>query len=202
MTTKTVRRRGRPRRFDPEEGVAVAQRLFLAQGYDAVGVADLTEALGINPPSFYAAYGSKAELFKRALNRYSETGGVPLMAILQPGRPVAEALSEVLKDAAEKYTANNGSGGCLAIEGTKCNDMDARSAALTLTSAARSTICRFIAATHPDVAESTADYMVAVMSGLSAVAREGYGSHRVIQIAELAATALIGKLTDQQGENY
>lgn len=197
-----MRGRGRPRRFDPEEGVAIAQRMFLARGYDAVGVADLTEALGINPPSFYAAYGSKSELFKRALNRYSETDGVPLMAILKPGRPVAEALSEVLKDAAKKYTANSGSGGCLAIEGTKCNDIDARSAALTLTSAARDTICRFIAATHPDVAELTADYMVAVMSGLSALAREGYGSNRVIQIAELASTALIGKLKDQHGENF
>ncbi|WP_117195573.1 TetR/AcrR family transcriptional regulator [Rhizobium terrae] len=202
MTTQIARRRGRPRRFDPDEGVAIAQRLFLAQGYDAVGVADLTEALGINPPSFYAAYGSKAELFKRTLNRYSETDGVPLMEILQPGRPAAEALSEVLKDAAKKYTANSGSGGCLAIEGTKCNDMDARTAALILTSAARNTIYRFIAATHPDVAELMADYMVTVMSGLSAAARQGYGSARVIQIAALAATALTGKLTDQQAENF
>lgn len=202
MTTKIARGRGRPRRFDPEEGVATAQRMFLAQGYDAVGVADLTEALGINPPSFYAAYGSKAELFKRALNRYSETDGVPLKEILQPGRPAVEVLSEILKDAAKKYTSNSGSGGCLAIEGTKCNDIDARAAALTLTSAARDTIYRFIAATHPDVAELMADYMVAVMSGLSAVAREGYDPARVIRIAALAATALAGKLTDQQAENF
>lgn len=52
------------------------------------------------------------------------------------------------------------------------------------------------------VAELIADYMVAVMSGLSAVAREGYDPARVIRIAALAATALTGKLTDQQAENF
>ncbi|TDK28817.1 TetR/AcrR family transcriptional regulator, partial [Rhizobium deserti] len=59
-TTKNIRPRGRPRRFDPDQGIAVAQRLFHARGYDAVSVADLTDALGINPPSLYSAYGSKA----------------------------------------------------------------------------------------------------------------------------------------------
>src|SRR6218665_82045 len=48
--------------FDREQGVEIAQKLFHARGYDAVGAADLTAALGIVPPSLYAAYGSKAEL--------------------------------------------------------------------------------------------------------------------------------------------
>lgn len=49
--------RGRRRTVDaavaaPDEAGAIAQQLCLARGYDAVGVADVTEALGINPPSF------------------------------------------------------------------------------------------------------------------------------------------------------
>ncbi|WP_161974342.1 TetR/AcrR family transcriptional regulator, partial [Rhizobium deserti] len=113
----------------------------------------LTDALGINPPSLYSAYGSKAELFARTLRHYTETQGVPLGEILQPGRPVAEVLSAVLEDAANKYTAHPGSGGCLAIEGTRCNDVDARNAARNLTSAARDVIYRFVAETHPDLAD-------------------------------------------------
>ncbi|RYH08486.1 MAG: TetR family transcriptional regulator, partial [Alphaproteobacteria bacterium] len=48
MTTNSSRLRGRPRGFDPEQAVATAQRLFHARGYDAVSIADLTAALGIN----------------------------------------------------------------------------------------------------------------------------------------------------------
>ena len=51
--------RGRPRGFDFERALAVAQALFHDKGYDAVGVAELTEAIGINPPSFYAASGAR-----------------------------------------------------------------------------------------------------------------------------------------------
>jgi AcrR family transcriptional regulator len=40
---------------------------------DAVGVAELGEGLGIIPPSFYAAFGSKAGLLERALKRYQES---------------------------------------------------------------------------------------------------------------------------------
>ena len=68
-TTKKAGPRGRPRRFDPNDGVATAQQIFHAHGYDAVSVADVTQALGINPPSFYAAFGSKAGLYARVLDR-------------------------------------------------------------------------------------------------------------------------------------
>ena len=57
--TKNIRSRGRPRRFDPDQAVATAKQLFHARGFDAVGVAEITSVLGINPPSFYAAFGSK-----------------------------------------------------------------------------------------------------------------------------------------------
>ncbi|EBS2214731.1 TetR/AcrR family transcriptional regulator, partial [Salmonella enterica subsp. enterica serovar Newport] len=54
MTTKYSRTPGRPRQFDPEQAIETAQHLFHSRGYDAVSVADLTKAFGINPPSFYA----------------------------------------------------------------------------------------------------------------------------------------------------
>ena len=55
--------RGRPRGFDPETALAVGQRMFHAHGYEGVGLAALTDALGIKPPSFYMAFGSKAGFF-------------------------------------------------------------------------------------------------------------------------------------------
>lgn len=190
IDTNISRPRGRPRRFDPEQAVATAQRLFHARGYDAVSVADITEALGINPPSFYAAFGSKAALYARTLCRYTGTEGIPLAEILRPGRPVAEALSAVLEESARRYGANPAAAGCLVIEGARCNDPDARNAARVLTAAAEDTIRRFVAATHPEAAGRLADYVVTVMVGLSTIAREGYGLDRLLATARVASLAL------------
>ena len=205
-----ARPRGRPRRFDPDQAVATAQQLFRARGYDAVGVADITQALGINPPSFYAAFGSKAGLYARVLCRYSADEGVPLEKILRPGRPVAEALGAVLEDAARRYAANPAPAGipattapgtadpgtaepragCLALEGARCNDPEAREAARALTTAGADRIRRFVAETHPEAAERLTDYVVTLMAGLSTMAREGHGPDRLLATARLAARAL------------
>ena len=69
--TKISGSRGRPRSFDLDQAIDIAMKLFHARGYDAVGVAELVAALGIKPPSFYAAFGSKAGLLERALERYA-----------------------------------------------------------------------------------------------------------------------------------
>lgn len=168
----------------------MAQGLFHARGYDAVSVADLTEALGIKPPSFYAAFGSKAGLYARILDRYNGTDGIPLGEILTPGRPVTEALGAVLDEAARRYASCADARGCLAIEGARCNDPDARQAARNLTSAGEAAIRQFVADTHPDAAERLADYVVTVMIGLSAMAREGHGLDRLRGTAALAAKAI------------
>lgn len=190
MTTNSPRPRGRPRRFDPDQAVATAQRLFHARGYDAVSVADLTAALGINPPSFYAAFGSKAGLYARILARYGADGALPLAEILRPGRPVAEALGALLEEAARRYAAEPSAAGCLVIEGARCQDAEARQAARAVAADAEDALRRFVAATHPDQAGRLADYVIAVMTGLSALAREGHGPDRLLATARLAGLAL------------
>src|SRR5690606_26423582 len=126
--------------FDPEQAVAAAQHLFHARGYDAVSIADLTDALGINPPSLYAAFGSKGGLYRRVLDRYGETDAIPLPELLRPDRPVAVSLAAVLEDAARRYAADPTAAGCLVLEGTGCNDSEAREAARIAHRAAEDTI--------------------------------------------------------------
>jgi AcrR family transcriptional regulator len=63
---------GRPREFDVEQALDRALEVFWRQGYEGASIAELTAAMGINPPSLYAAFGNKAELFCKALNRYVE----------------------------------------------------------------------------------------------------------------------------------
>lgn len=188
--THSPRPRGRPRLFDPEQAVATAQRLFHARGYDAVSVADVTDALGINPPSFYAAFGNKAGLYERVLDRYADTGSVPLPELLRPDRPVAESLAAVLEAAARRYAADPVATGCLVLEGTRCNDDEAREAARVVHLAAEDMIRRYIAARHPDEAERLTDFVSTTMTGLSAKARHGHSLDQLLATANLAGLAI------------
>jgi TetR/AcrR family transcriptional repressor for divergent bdcA len=189
-TTKRVPARGRPRRFDRDEAIATAQQLFHARGYDAVSVAQLTEALGINPPSFYAAFGNKAGLYAQILERWAGTGAIPLHDILQPDRPVAESLAAVLEEAARRYAANPEAGGCLVIEGTRCNDPEAREAATALNEAGERLIRDYIALRHPEEAAQIADFVSTTLSGLSAKARNGHDLDRLLATVRLAILAV------------
>lgn len=187
--TKKRRPPGRPRQFDAEQAIETAQRLFHAQGYDAVGVSDLTQALGINPPSLYAQFGSKLGLYARALERYAGRGAIPYEQILRADRPVAEALEELLEEAARRYAADGGAG-CMVLEGTHCNDPHARELACRYNAAAEEVVRAYVAARHPKVAATVADYVSTTMSGLSAKARNGYDQERLLATARLAAAAV------------
>lgn len=193
-STKKLKARGRPRRFDLQEAVVTAQTLFHERGYDAVSVSDITKALGINPPSFYAAFASKAGLYARVLNHWSETEAIPLARILREDRPVAEALGHLLDEAARRYSGVSGATGCLVIEGTRCNDRDARGAACTYNQTAESAIRDYIAARHPEAADRVTDFVSTTMSGLSAKARDGYSLDQLLASARLASAALASAL--------
>jgi TetR/AcrR family transcriptional repressor for divergent bdcA len=196
MTTDKPRGRGRPRRFDPDEAVATAQQLFHARGYDAVSVADVTDALGINPPSFYAAFGSKAGLYARVLERYNAGSAIPLASLLRDDRSAAECLAAVLEEAARYYAADSVAAGCLVLEGVRCNDREAREAARAYNLAAEGVIRDYIARRHPEEAERLTDFVSTTMSGLSAKARNGHSLDQLLATARLAGLALGQALPD------
>jgi AcrR family transcriptional regulator len=81
---KTKGMLGRPRGFDTEKALDCAMHIFWRKGYVATTLTDLTAAMGINRPSFYAAFGSKEALFRTALGRY----------FAGPSRYLEEALRE------------------------------------------------------------------------------------------------------------
>lgn len=185
-----VSQRGRPRKFDLDEALVIAQRLFHEKGYDAVSLADLTKALGINPPSFYTAFGSKAQLYARVLDRYAATGAIPLKQIMESGRPLADTLAEVLVQAARYYATDAAATGCMVLEGTRCNDPEARGVATGFHRAAQEFIRNTIAQRYPQEADQVADFVCTTMAGLSASARHGQGLDRLVSTARLAGKAL------------
>ena len=195
--TKNNRPRGRPRRFDPEQGIAVAQQLFHGRGYDAVSVADITTALGVNPPSFYAAFGSKLGLYGRVLNRYAATEAIPLAELLRADEPVAACLTAVLEDAARRYAGNPDATGCMVVEGVRSDDPDARAAACVFQRGAEEAILDYVAARHPDKAGEVTDFVGATMTGMSARARTGLSLDRLMAIARIAGQAIAQTIDGQ-----
>ena len=61
---------GRPREFDPDVVLETVMGLFWEHGFEGVSISDLTDATGINRRSLYAEFGSKDQLFRRAVQRY------------------------------------------------------------------------------------------------------------------------------------
>lgn len=108
--------RGRPRSFDVDEALDTALELFWQHGYEGTSVAMLTEAMGINMPSLYAAFGNKEELFKKVLDRYIEEPASYLPKALQA--PTAREAAEALFAGAINMVMNRSHpDGCLLVQG-------------------------------------------------------------------------------------
>jgi TetR/AcrR family transcriptional regulator, repressor for divergent bdcA len=195
VTDTKIRARGRPRGFDPEAGVIAGERLFHAHGYDGIGIAALTEALGIRPPSFYSAYGSKIAFFERVLNGYAAKQ-LPLADLLRDGRAPADALADLLAQAAEAYAADPERRGCLVLEAVHGTDAESVRLASAVAEGRRARIRAFVASTHPAVAGEVTDFVASSMAGLSACAREGMGAARLATVATVAARAIRAILED------
>ena len=117
-------RTGRPRAFCLDQALANAMPVFWAKGYEGASLADLTKAMGINPPSLYAAFGSKEGLFRAVLERYEQDRKDDLDKIL--AAPTARATAELYLDkVAEGATNTDGKHppGCLLVQsGQSCGE--------------------------------------------------------------------------------
>ena len=107
---------GRPREFDAETALDQAMEVFWRHGYEGATIAQLTEAMGINPPSLYACFGNKEGLLKAALDRYTKLRGVWIDEIV--AAPTAREVAErMLMGIADKQTDPANPPGCLLVQG-------------------------------------------------------------------------------------
>lgn len=199
MVTKEKSGRGRPRKFDVDKAIAQAMNLFHRNGYNGVGVAELSQTIGITAPSLYSAFGSKRELFKQVLQRYAQTQGCWLPNALAEEDSLEQSISLLFLRAAEVYSANPERPGCLVIDGTRnCGDVEVCELTAEMSRAARKVVRDHIttAATNLEASEANAlaDYVAMILVGLSGSARDGVGVETLRESAGIAAEGFVRRL--------
>jgi AcrR family transcriptional regulator len=120
--TRKIRPRGRPRGFDRQKALWRAMEVFWELGYEGATLTSLQEAMsGISPPSFYAAFGSKEELFREAVELYSRTLGLPMMKALAAGPTARASIETLLEAAVEAFCKPGLPRGCMLVLGAMNN---------------------------------------------------------------------------------
>lgn len=193
---KSSKSPGRPLGFDPEAALDRALAVFWERGYEGTSIADLTEALGINRPSLYAAFGNKEELFRKACARYAQKASTCL-----PPKDLSarEAVRRYLQNAAETMVHER-HGGCMLVTAALATGEEAAPIREELCSVrAQSQIQwrdyfadaqsdgRLPVGADPD---DLARYVMSVAYGMSVQARGGASREELKKVAELSAQAI------------
>ena len=195
----TARRRGRPPAFDRIEVLEKAAETFWRLGYEGASIVDLTTAMGITPQSLYAAFGSKADLYREALGWYGAAIGMPHDKVLDAPR-VLDSLAAWLEILAIRFTDPAHPPGCMvatAVLGCATeNDPVARLVA-ALREAMIARICwRLERARAEGEMQSDADpaavarFIGAIIQGMSVQARDGASQAELQALARLASEEL------------
>lgn len=190
---KVSARGGRPRGFDRAQAVDTAMLLFWRHGYEGVSLAMLTEAIGIAPPSLYAAFGSKAGLYRETLDHY--VGG--WSAFLSPMAEAATlrlAVQDMLDQAIASATDPRGGRGCMVSIGLLACHPDHADLARDLASHRRALMERMALGLErwlPQAdAAPAARFLCAVLQGIAVQAKDGATAEELRTIAASAASAI------------
>lgn len=193
----------RQKAFVPEDVADRAMHTFWRYGYEGTSTPILERELGINRSSIYATFGSKAELYKLALKRYTSANSI--WAAVQPGsfdgdEPLGEKVAAVLWHAVEADMRADRERGCFAVNAAielAPDDREIRKIVSASIRAARRVFRdAFVAAkaagelgedTNP---EALASLMVAVLDGLHVLAK-GTADRRMIKEAINGATSAL-----------
>lgn len=201
MTTAATATKGRPRGFDRDQALEAALMEFWRHGYEATSIATLTKAMGINPPSLYAAFGDKRRLFTAAVQRYAQTHGDYGTRAL--GQPTARGVVEtMLRLAATGYTQAGHPPGCLVIDGATNTSQASQDVAEELRGYREGTKQAIAKRISADVeagalppgtdAAGLATFYAAVIQGMSTQARDGASEADLQRVADVALAAWPG----------
>lgn len=191
--------RGRPRSFDRAEALQKAMKVFWSKGYDGASLSDLTEAMGINSPSLYGAFGSKEALFREAVALYRNGAGGSTRRALQDAPTARDGIQAMLLAAANRFTAPGVPPGCMVVLGGPSGSSNHESVSDFLCENRREMQSRILSRLTAGVAQGElpagidlkglAAFYTTVLHGMSIQARDGASRKTLQAVARQAMSA-------------
>ncbi|MFI6602227.1 TetR/AcrR family transcriptional regulator [Nonomuraea sp. NPDC050536] len=189
----------RQRAFDRDAALESAIHAFWRRGYEATSVAELTQVMGIRPPSLYAAFGDKLRLFEEAVTRYGATYGSFTDRALAEEPTARAAIERVLRETAAEFTDPGHPPGCLVVSGAENCGPESEEAEELLRSFRAKSRARLSARIEADVQAgrlpagtdpvSLSDFYATVIQGMSQQSRDGASRESLERVADLAMNA-------------
>lgn len=190
---------GRPRAFDREQALGIALDLFWRQGFDGTSIQQLTSAMGISPPSLYAAFGSKDGLYREAIQLYLTRHTNFVTHFFDEKISARDAIERALLAAAKQFCDTRHAPGCMiSMAGLQTSPENERLAAeiTGLRLAAKQVVHTRLEAARKsgelpaktDTA-SLAEFFAMVSQGMSVQARDGAEETALKRMVKLAMKA-------------
>jgi AcrR family transcriptional regulator len=189
------RKRGRPLSFDREQAIHQAMLLFWDHGYEATSLNELTAALNVTPSSIYTAFGDKKGLFLAAVERYI-SGPVNAESIIQGAATAHEAASGLLLAAAIGFTGESTPRGCLLASSAISCSATAQDVKDVLADLRKSIEARLSDKIKREIKEGAlpegtdaaalAAHTMAVIQGMSTLARDGTNRASLLKVVDIA----------------
>ncbi|WP_241758585.1 TetR/AcrR family transcriptional regulator [Pyxidicoccus parkwayensis] len=192
----TARPRGRPREFDATKALDKAMEVFWKLGYEGASIAELTEAMGITAPSLYAAFGSKAELYRQALERYQADQGSFTARALDEEPTARGAMERVLRESAKHFPRRKQLAGCMVSAAVLTCAPENKPIAEHVAGLRAGALKRFEDCLRNGIAQgelpaetnatAMARYFGAVIQGMTVQAQDGASEAELLGIVEIA----------------
>ena len=189
------RKTGRPLSFDRDAALEQAMLLFWKHGYESTSLSDLRAAMGVTSPSIYTAFGDKKRLFLEAVQRYL-SGPTTSERIIKEAATAREAAAELLRTAAVGFTGSETPSGCLLATSTISCSADAADVQAELAGIRRGIEDRLSEKVEVAVvtgelpagtdAAALAGLVMAVIQGMSTLARDGASREKLLSITQTA----------------
>lgn len=169
--------------------------LFWEHGYEGTSLSMLTSAMGITPTSLYAAFGSKEELFRSAVELYNSASESPTSRALEL-RPTRRAIETMLRENAEAYVDPGNPRGCMVVLAGLNLGVGHEHIGGYLAECRRNDHARIRERIEQGIAEgdlplgldaaSTASFALTVLQGLSIQARDGCTGEEAQAVIDIA----------------
>jgi AcrR family transcriptional regulator len=198
MAETTSKKVGRPLSFDRDQALERAMRVFWQYGYETTSISDLTSAMGVTAPSIYTAFGDKKKLFLEAVNLYA---GPPeaLAQSIFAAASAYDAARDLLLACAQSFTGVDTPRGCLVASSTATGSQEAEDVRAIVSSIRNNTRAVLKQRIDKDIADnllpemtdsaSLAALVVAIIQGMSVLARDGVDRAVLIGLADTSMLA-------------